>query len=397
MDRPTLWERIRGVNPYVWDGLLAGLAFALAAFPLGPGSSSPEPGVPTDRAPDVLAWFLVIAGCAPLVFRRRAPMVVLGVVAAAAVAFAARGYAENLGPSLAIAAYTVAAYLPRRPVVTVGLPIAAVAAIAVSIRESSHALSIRGSSEVNWVEILVGLTFAVAIPMLLGRIAFNRRRRLERDRERAARDAVVEERARIARELHDAVSYSIGVMVVQADAPRTALDRDPAAAKVAIARVEDTGRSGLAEMRRLIGVLTEDGDGAALAPQPSLDQLDELLEGVRAAGLPVELVREGAARPIPAGLDLAAYRVIQEALTNVLKHAGRAHARVVLRYEGGEALVVEVADDGNGPLPTQTVGHGLIGMRERAALFGGSFVTQPRPGGGFEVRVRFPLEAGAAP
>jgi signal transduction histidine kinase len=184
----------------------------------------------------------------------------------------------------------------------------------------------------------------------------------------------------------------MGVMVVQAGGARAVLETDPVEARHALRRVEETGREGLAEMRRLIGILSPEAGDAALAPQPGLARVDELAETIRQAGLPVEIVVEGGARALPAGADLAAYRVVQESLTNSLRHAGKARASVRLRYEN-DALDVEIADDGRGPPPDGELvdGHGLLGMRERVALFGGSFQTFARPGGGFVVRARFPL------
>jgi signal transduction histidine kinase len=227
--------------------------------------------------------------------------------------------------------------------------------------------------------------------MLLGRIAYNRRLRIAADRSRAAEDAVSAERARIARELHDVVAHAMAVMVVQAGAARTIVDSDPDGAKAAIAEVEATGRTGLAEMRRLIGVLTADDGEAERAPQPGLEQLDELVRTVRAAGIPVEVLRSGDERALPPAIDVNAYRVIQEALTNTLKHAGDAHASVTLMFTDG-ALEIEVADDGVGPRVVDPPGHGLVGMRERVAVFGGTLVAGPRPGGGFVVRALFPVE-----
>jgi signal transduction histidine kinase len=207
---------------------------------------------------------------------------------------------------------------------------------------------------------------------------------------------VTDERNRLARELHDVVAHAIGVMVVQAGAARTVVDRDPAAAKEAIGRVEEMGRLGLAEMRRLIGVLTDDGSTAGRSPQPGLGDLDELVSTVRTAGLPVEVVRTGTARPLSAGADLTAFRVVQEALTNVLKHAGPAHARVSLWYQE-TGLTIEVADDGRGPTTSTDDGHGLVGMRERVGLFGGHIETAARDGGGFVVRAQIPIEEAASP
>ena len=202
----------------------------------------------------------------------------------------------------------------------------------------------------------------------------------------------MQERARIARELHDVVAHAIGVMVVQAGAARTIVDRDPTAAKAAIEQVERTGRDGLVEMRRLIGVLTSDGAGDR-APQPGLGALDELVATMRSTGLAVEVVRAGEERPLAAGPDLTAYRVIQEALTNVLKHAGPAHARVTLGYEDAR-LVIEVEDDGIGPSANDDPGHGLVGMRERIGLYGGVLETGVRRGGGFAVHAEIPTRTG---
>jgi signal transduction histidine kinase len=224
-------------------------------------------------------------------------------------------------------------------------------------------------------------------------MTFNRRRRVVRDRELAARDAVAAERAAIARELHDVVAHHMSVMVVQAGAARAVGDFDPAAASDALRQIESSGRTGLAEMRRLLGILKAEDDGDGRTPQPGLADLGELLDAMRATGLAVEAVVEGSSRSLPPGVDLSAYRIVQEALTNALRHAGGASARVLVRYEPN-ALELEIADDGPGPpdgAPTR--GHGLIGMRERAQLFGGAFEAGPRPGGGFLVRARLPFEA----
>ena len=246
----------------------------------------------------------------------------------------------------------------------------------------------------NWVDALTAIVLSVGAPMLLGRIVFNRRRSLAEERERAARDAVAAERTRIARELHDVVAHAISVMVVQAGAARTALERSPADAERAIRQIEETGRDGLGEMRRLIGILRPDGP-AALAPQPDLGRLDELLETVRHAGLRVEVVVEGIRRELPSGVELTAYRLVQEGLTNVLKHTGGANAHVLLRY-ADDAIDVEVTDDGPGPLADgdASSGHGLIGMRERVELFGGTLQAGARSGGGFVVHATIPVPEG---
>jgi signal transduction histidine kinase len=215
---------------------------------------------------------------------------------------------------------------------------------------------------------------------------------LEREREMLAHAAVADERARIARELHDLVAHNVSVMVVQAGAERHALGDERPATREALASIEQAGRQALAEARRLLGMLRRDGDGEALEPQPGIDHLDVLVEQVERAGLPVELDIDGERVPLPAGLDLCAYRVVQEGLTNALKHAGPARARVCVHFAPG-ALDVEVSDDGAGaPTPDGNgAGHGLIGMRERVALYGGRLTVGARDGGGFAIHAHLPI------
>jgi signal transduction histidine kinase len=368
-------DRVRRVSPQVWDRLLA-LGVLLGAAITYSAGSAPASGA---FAAQVL---LLVAACLPLAFRHRWPLGVLVVTGVATALFPVVSSGTPTELALIVASYSAASLLDRREVTRLALPIASACALVAQIAEQRHG---------NWVEVLVGVSIAVLLPMLFGRIVYNRRLRIRLDRERAASDAVAEERARIARELHDVVAHAIGVMVVQAGAARTVIDRDPAAAKTAMAEVETTGRTGLAEMRRLIGVLTADGAAGELAPHPGLAQLDELVRTVRSAGLAVEVLREGEARPLPAGVDVNAYRVIQEALTNALKHAGTAHASVRLGYRD-DALDIEVADDGRGPLSTgDGSGHGLVGMRERVGVFGGTLETGARPGGGFVVHATLPV------
>ena len=215
---------------------------------------------------------------------------------------------------------------------------------------------------------------------------------LEREREEKARIAAAEERARIARELHDVVAHSVSVMVVQVGAARGILDTEPDTARDSLLSAERTGRQALAEMRRMLGILRERADGDGLAPQPGLDHVDGLLERARDAGLEVELRTEGDPRPLPPGLDLAAYRIVQESLTNAVKHAGPAHARVLLRY-APESLNIEVRDDGRGPAHRPgDPGHGVVGMRERVALYGGTLDVGAADGGGFAVCACLPLD-----
>jgi signal transduction histidine kinase len=211
---------------------------------------------------------------------------------------------------------------------------------------------------------------------------------LRREREAQAQAAVAAERERIARELHDVIAHSLSVMVVQAQAADRVLEGEHASAREAIASIDATGRQALSEMRRLVGMLREQAE-PDLAPQPGLGQLDALIERVGDAGLPVDLTIEGVPRPLSPGLDLAAYRIVQEGLTNALKHAGPATAHVLVRY-GANDMELEVADDGRGGRATNGGGHGLAGMRERVAVYGGVLESGPREGSGFLVRARLP-------
>jgi signal transduction histidine kinase len=242
------------------------------------------------------------------------------------------------------------------------------------------------------------MVVTAVVMLLVRRVVGDRERRLalaERERDLAAREAVASERARVARELHDIVAHSVSVMVIQAQAgPR--LLAEPERARGVFDSIETTGKEALTELRRLLGILREADEHADRGPQPGLDSLPTLLEQVRRAGLPVAVHVEGEPRPLPAGVDLSAYRIIQEALTNALKHAGRAEAEVRLRY-GAAALELEIVDNGSASTALAPgSGHGLTGMRERVALYGGALQAGARKGHGFAVRASLPLSAGSA-
>lgn len=230
-----------------------------------------------------------------------------------------------------------------------------------------------------------------------------RAEQLEKDREQQAKLAVTAERARIARELHDVVAHNVSVMVVQADGAAYVLDASPEQAKQALETISGTGRQALAEMRRLLGVLRTDegGEGGEYVPQPDVEQIGDLVEQVRRAGLPVDFRVEGAARPLPSGVELTAYRIVQEALTNTRKHGGPdVGASVCLTYfDDGLGLLIE--DDGRGAQHelyesggADGMGHGLIGMRERVGMVGGTLDAGPRHGGGFRISVLLPAKPG---
>jgi signal transduction histidine kinase len=248
--------------------------------------------------------------------------------------------------------------------------------------------------------IFVSLIFSIVwtVGFTLGRQfkqaaeAKERAARAEREREERARLAVAEERARIARELHDVVGHSVSVMTVQAAGVRRLLRPEQEREREALLIVERTGREALAEMRRMVGVLRRPEEAPALAPQPSLEHLDRLVEQARDAGLPVELRIEGEARELPAGVDLTAYRLVQEGLTNALKHARATRAEVRVDYRDGE-IEVTVSDNGTGVGNGDASGHGLVGMRERVSVYGGELQAGPQPGGGYRLRATLPVTA----
>ena len=214
----------------------------------------------------------------------------------------------------------------------------------------------------------------------------------EKDPVAAADRAVAEERRRIARELHDVVAHSVSVMTVQAGAVRRLLRPDQERERQSLEVIEATGREALTEMRRLVGLLRESGAMPEFSPQPSMRTVDVLVGTVREAGLPVEIEIEGEPRELPPGVDLSAYRVIQEALTNALRYAGPAQAWVTVRWKE-TGLELEIANDGRSEPGEGGGGHGLTGLRERVALVGGSVDSGPRPGGGFVVRAHLPIDS----
>ena len=241
-----------------------------------------------------------------------------------------------------------------------------------------------------------GVTFAVVtavVMLLIRRVLGDRERRVrvaERERDVAAREAVVEERARIARELHDVIAHHVSMIVMQAGAERRVLDGANTATREVLETIEQIGRGALTETRRLLGMLRGDAN-EPLTPQPGLTDVPTLVGQLREAGLPVELHLEGEQRELPIGIELSAYRIVQEALTNALKHAGDARATVRISYRT-DALELEIADDGAGGITRASGGgHGLVGMRERAALYGGRFHASRNPDGGFVVRVLLPI------
>ena len=250
-----------------------------------------------------------------------------------------------------------------------------------------------------WISVFIGVAWTTGF--VLSRRTEHLRQMAERARlaelehRAAAERAVIEERQRIARELHDVIAHSLSVMTVQTGAVRRLLREDQLKEREALETVEATGRQALTEMRRLVGLLREKGAMPEFTPQPGMGTIDSLLDGVRAAGLPVDLEIDGAPRELPPGVDLAAYRVVQEALTNALTYAGPAHAWVGVRWGDGE-LELTIANDGRGDGAGTGGGQGLDGMRERVSLYGGEIASGPREGGGYVVHARLPIGEAAS-
>lgn len=371
-------------------------AMAVAMFVLALLSLLGLPDFFGGRPIDALGIVLIAAQTLSLAWRRRFPLHVLIIVVGAFIIDRGLDYPSSWAFfGLAFALYTVGAEVRVRTsrVVAVSTILVIVAWTVVGVL--SYGLP---------APVIVTIFGFVSFPYVLGREARRREQRAldlearairaEFDRERQAATAVQEERTRIARELHDAVAHEVTVMTIQAAAANRVLDVDPDEARAAMAVVEDSGRRALIEMRRLLGLLrTDTKDG--LAPLPGLDALDALVELLEDAGLTVQLTVEGTRRDLPPGVDVNAYRIVQESLTNTVKHAGPgAQAEVVVAF-GTNDLRIEVDDDGcgaAGALTSNGTGHGLIGMRERVTLLDGSLETGPITGGGYKVRATIPLE-----
>jgi signal transduction histidine kinase len=393
MDEGARWSRRLPASRWLFDSGLALVATGVSTAMLI--SNPVARGQP--RGTLALSYALVLLHTLPLAARRRFPLAVLATSVVSGLAFAALGLPpEILGVAILVAVYSVAAY-GSRWVALAGLAVAEAGLAAVQLTP--------GRTGVQTLVVNMGV---VAATWLLGQFAHNyrayaarleeRTAELERAREELARRAVVEERLRLARELHDVVAHAMSVIAVQSGVGAHVANTQPKEARRSLAAIEATSRATLEELRRLLEVLRqEDEPQGALAPVPGLANLDSLLAEVSKAGLAVRLQVNGTRPPVPAGVDLSAYRIVQEALTNVVKHAGPARAQVVVGYRDHE-VTVEVTDDGRGAVPPASdgrvgSGHGLIGMRERVQAFGGDLQIGPRPGGGFRVAARLPLAA----
>jgi signal transduction histidine kinase len=347
-------------------------------------------------APRTAHWFAAPAIALvvlPLLARRRFPFaapVAVWLLAAALSFVDGRLVVFTFGATVAgIGAAFLLGNLPDAAQRRVGLAIVVSAAAIIVYNDPNHS---PGDFVFTPVLFTIGWLagFALRERAVQAEAAEERATQAERERETAARIAVAEERARIARELHDVVAHAVSVMVLQVGAVRHKLPGAPAEDRAALESVEDTGRTALAEMRRLLGAMRRDGEDAELAPQPGLDNLEALVEQVRRAGLSVRLHIGGEPAPLTHTLDLSAYRIVQEGLTNVLKHAHATEADVTVGY-GSDELRIEVRDNGSGATSENGHGHGLVGVRERVKIYGGEMTAGPASGGGFALCARLPL------
>jgi signal transduction histidine kinase len=387
-------RRPRGWRSFAFDVALALLAtgFELASVVDAPGPAS-VPAI-------VLA---AVAGGA-LVLRRSAPLAVLATTLAAGVAVVALDE-EPAGVAGLIALYTTAAMCERRVSLAALVPTAAIAAGGSAATADAEGRTASASFGATVAVLLVTGVWAlgayVQTRQRYARALQERAADAEREREQLARIAVHEQRASIARELHDIVAHSVSVMLVGVRGARDVLRTAPDVADDTLARVEASGEQSLAELRRILALLRGPEHGAESRPQPSLAELDELVARYRDAGLPVRLEVIGEPRPLPGGVELSVYRIVQEALTNVLKHTHPTRVTVTLAFRGSR-LEIEVVDDGTtghsaaaersgDQRAAPDGGHGLVGMRERVAVLGGELETGLRAGGGFRVAARLPV------
>jgi signal transduction histidine kinase len=380
-------------RPWLLDCALAAVILVAAAI----SATTPAPQF---RPPDATVYALIALGAAPYAVRRRWPFAVLVLASIPVVALLSLGYSSAvIGAALFLAAYTVAAYTDRRTTT-----LAAGYAILVMVVVSVVAPDAMGIGALVTNAALFTGAFA------LGRGAYVRRENVALLQERAAmaeqaraeeaRRAVADERLRIAQELHDVLGHSLGVIALQAGVGAHVIDADPDEARASLEAISRTSRSSLAEVRRILGALRTDTGVTGYHPPPGLEALDALAGELSEAGLPVHVDVVGTPDEVPAALGLTAYRVVQEALTNVLRHAGPgARAEVTVRYDDRQ-VTVRVDDDGSAA-PADAggprTGHGQLGMRERVAVWGGTLDTGPRPGGGYRMLAILPYETQEAP
>jgi signal transduction histidine kinase len=350
------------------------------------GASRNQP----DRLPlDLLAFLLLVVGPVALLWRWRSPAGVLGVVMASNVLYFALGY--PYGPAwlaLIVAFWTAVTGGARRAAwVTAFVGLAAYYVLAALLDRVPPATAAPIAAHLGWLLLVL----AVAEVAMAGR---QRRLAAERTRAEEERRRAGEERMRIARELHDVLAHNISLINVQAGVALHLMDEQPGQSRSALEAIKQASNDALKELRSVLDVLRQGDEAPPRAPASGLASLDRLVAGAEATGLPVSAKVEGTPRPLPAGTDLAAFRIVQESLTNVTRHAGPARATVLVRY-GKEDLTVQVDDNGKGPSAANGAGgNGIRGMRERVSALGGELSTGPRPGGGFRVLAYLPLDPG---
>ena len=385
MDLSTRRPGTAGGGPFTrWprgaDAVLALVVF-LVTLLVSPDGSNDEVTLRGIGEVSMAAWIVLAVGSGALCWRRSRPLAVFGVTWGAAVLGIWLRDAGTVAIAMMFALYSVGRHVTDDRWSSIPLGGALVFVTASSLVE---ALTV--------AEIGFGLFFTFVVWYLGRRLRIRGERAalLEREQAAQARRAVAEERTRIARELHDVVAHRVSMMTVQAGAAKTIAADDPEGASRAMHAVEKAGRQALDELRHLLGVLRLDADGEALGPQPGLAELPRLADQFRAAGLEVSLTMDGAQPDLPARVDLSAYRIVQEALTNALKHAGAGARAEVRLHADSRGLDIEVLDDGRGGTILTGSGHGIVGMRERALLLGGRLDASPRPDGGFHVVAHLP-------
>jgi signal transduction histidine kinase len=388
-------QRLKAVDDRIYDALLAGALTVIAVVTLA--LAEPEPPM---REATWAAYVLAVIAMGSIAWRRRHPATVLLVATTATVALTVSSFAEAGTPfAVMIAFYSVASGEGRRSRwLGAGVLVAALAVLQVLDERSGFT---EGDLAANVIIFSSVWVIGEHVRSRRQRLAFAEERadRLVREQEERERRAVTDERLRIAQELHDVVAHAMSVITVQAGVGAHVIDSQPAEAKKALAAIETTGRTALQELRRMVGLLRQDGDPKGeRSPTPGLEDIEPLLARVRAAGTPVQLRWEGpAADTVPSSVSCSGYRVVQESLTNVLKHAGRASVELTVTVEADGARI-EVLDDGRGAASRpdgHPEGYGLRGMRERVEVFGGTLQCGPRAGGGFMVRAWFPFGTAA--
>lgn len=383
-----LTARFRGLNPWAVDAVI-GSAFTVVGL-LGLFVADDPDGYYDD--PTALAVLLTLGCTVPFFFRRRAPLASLVVSSASLVMLFLFDYPSNApAQMLFVALYSLGAHgIGAKRLIGFAAAEAGVLAVAIHGAPNTDAMGFLFVAATYAAAFFFGTT--VRNRRLFALQAEERERLLEREREEEARRAVADERLRIAQELHDVVAHSMGVIAVQAGVGAHVIDTDPTEAKKSLEAISKTSRSTLTELRRLLGVLRDD-TGAELGPAPGLADLGALVADVGTAGLAVDVCIAGDGTDVPPGIDFTAYRIVQEGLTNVLKHAGPARATVNVTYQPG-VVALEILDDGRGVNGRATgSGHGLIGMRERVGVYGGSLEAGPRTGGGYRVAATLPYGA----